>query len=221
MAERHVYIVRHGESNANTSGVDLGNDSLLTEKGYAQAFSIAKRISHIKGIETIVTSPLRRAVQTAEIISQTVGIPFQENKLFTQRLRPSCVKNKRHTDPEVRKVMKEIFLGYLIPGHRHSDEENLDEIKIRMKNALDFLKDNPFQHICVVTHGMILRALFCAVFSGTDFTGQDFQRAIQSLEPDNIGVTYIRVKDESNVLVPGEMESSWRLITWNDVAKFA
>jgi broad specificity phosphatase PhoE len=76
-----IYFVRHGESEANEIKVFAGqkDDSVLTEKGRLQAKATAKEIldEGIK-IDRIITSPLKRAVETAHIIAQEIGFDVSE-----------------------------------------------------------------------------------------------------------------------------------------------
>jgi len=64
-----LIIVRHGESEMNTSGIIQGalSKSDLTTLGREQATKLADRLSNIK-IDAAFVSPLDRARQTAEII---------------------------------------------------------------------------------------------------------------------------------------------------------
>ncbi len=77
-----IYFVRHGESEANLKGVFAGQkeNSILTEKGREQAKVTAKEIlvERIK-IDKIISSPLKRAIETAQIIAQE--IEFDLNKI--------------------------------------------------------------------------------------------------------------------------------------------
>lgn len=73
-----IYFVRHGESLANTLHV-ISNRNLphpLTEKGRAQADQVA---AALKGhpIGHIYTSPVPRAVETAHVHAEVLGVPFE------------------------------------------------------------------------------------------------------------------------------------------------
>ena len=59
-----LYIARHGESLGNT-GEDNGPDPVLSEKGHSQAQLLALRMKD-KRLDAVYSSPLKRAVQTAE-----------------------------------------------------------------------------------------------------------------------------------------------------------
>lgn len=71
-----IYFVRHGLSEANIKKVFAGqeSDSPLVTKGKKQAKSTAKEIikKNIK-ISKIISSPLKRAYETAQIIAQEIG----------------------------------------------------------------------------------------------------------------------------------------------------
>jgi probable phosphoglycerate mutase len=73
-----LYFVRHGESEANVLRVISNRGWLhpLTEKGRQQARDLAGKLQ-TAGIARIYTSPLQRAVQTAEILSQTLGVEVE------------------------------------------------------------------------------------------------------------------------------------------------
>ena len=59
-----LYIARHGESRGNT-GEDTGHDPTLSDKGILQARLLGERMKNIP-LDHIFSSPLKRAVQTAE-----------------------------------------------------------------------------------------------------------------------------------------------------------
>lgn len=214
MKEKHVYIIRHGESDANEIGINLGDKARLTQKGYNQAIKIAERVSKIPNIEVVISSPLDTAKQTAEVISQFLNLPLESNELFIQRRRPTCILGKKHIEPDVKEIMDEIYLGYLKPNYRYSDEENLDDMQFRVSNVLDFLNNHKAERICVVTHGTILWEIFWAIFSGREFSGRDFQKALLSLEIENNSITHIRY-EEPNIFMPKGSVANWRIISWN------
>lgn len=66
-----LYLMRHGETDANVAGVWQGStDSPLNQRGLAQARALAQRIAREQlPISIIYSSPLRRARQTADAVS--------------------------------------------------------------------------------------------------------------------------------------------------------
>ena len=70
-----LYVARHGQTTWNAQNKVCGiSDVDLTEKGIEQAKELAKKIKEID-IHIIITSPLKRTMQTAEIISIPSYIP--------------------------------------------------------------------------------------------------------------------------------------------------
>lgn len=68
-----IFIIRHAESVSNRDGVYQGQsyDSDLSELGKRQAKALAKRLKNI-GVKRIISSPLKRAYQTALEISREI-----------------------------------------------------------------------------------------------------------------------------------------------------
>jgi broad specificity phosphatase PhoE len=65
-----VFLVRHGQTNSNTTGFFMGwSDEDLNEVGYAQAQALSSRLANLP-ISSIYTSPLRRAYNTATILAK-------------------------------------------------------------------------------------------------------------------------------------------------------
>ena len=78
-------FLRHGRSLADDEGKHEGlYDSPLTEIGIRQAKNIAEILKSYD-FDLIISSPLKRALQTAEIISKTLNIEIEVNDLFKER----------------------------------------------------------------------------------------------------------------------------------------
>src|SRR3990172_5639171 len=76
-----ILFVRHGESVDDIEDRYGGAaDFDLTEKGREQVFESSKRISSLnEKFEIVLSSPLKRAIQSAEIISNELGV---ETEIF-------------------------------------------------------------------------------------------------------------------------------------------
>ena len=95
MNTKHVFIVRHGESVANATGIRQGPETPLTERGESQAALIGTRLRDHQ-IERIVASPYARAHKTARIISEKLGMTINDvSPLFKERTNPSIMRGKR------------------------------------------------------------------------------------------------------------------------------
>ena len=68
-------LLRHGQTPMSVQKRYAGrSDVPLTDLGVQQAVAAAKRLASA-GLDVIVTSPLRRAVQTAEEVAAATGVP--------------------------------------------------------------------------------------------------------------------------------------------------
>jgi probable phosphoglycerate mutase len=72
-----IYLARHGQNEDNAKGVLNGHRDLpLTEIGIAQATEIAGNIKEVGlTFDVVLSSPLQRALKTAEIIATVNDLP--------------------------------------------------------------------------------------------------------------------------------------------------
>ncbi|MDD5751578.1 MAG: histidine phosphatase family protein [Candidatus Peribacteraceae bacterium] len=72
-----IYILQHGETEWNVDDIYQGlKSSPFTEKGKGQIRKAAQYFTD-KNIEKICSSPLERAVQTAEVVAKTIGLAIE------------------------------------------------------------------------------------------------------------------------------------------------
>lgn len=80
-----LIIVRHGESMGDIEQRYEGkSDFELSSKGHLQAACLSKWLAETQSITTIITSPLKRAVQTAEYISSSTNAPILYEELLSE-----------------------------------------------------------------------------------------------------------------------------------------
>src|SRR5258708_3372732 len=80
---KDVHIVRHGETTENADNTVRGWEPVsLNEKGIEEAHKAGKELKE-KGVDTIVSSDLQRAKETADILKEETGAKVQ----FDPRLR--------------------------------------------------------------------------------------------------------------------------------------
>lgn len=80
-----LLFVRHGQTDNNAKRLIQGkSDTPLNETGRAQAESIAQVLKR-EHFSAIISSPLQRAYQTAEIIAREVGLPIEVDDRLMER----------------------------------------------------------------------------------------------------------------------------------------
>lgn len=74
----HVILVRHGQTRLNRLPSFRGRTEIpLDEKGLRQAEATGRRIAATWPVKAVYSSPLRRALQTAEAIARPLGLEAQ------------------------------------------------------------------------------------------------------------------------------------------------
>ena len=80
-----IVLVRHGETDENRAGLLLGRaDPSLNAAGRAQAAVIATALAGGERPVAVVSSPLRRTVETAEVIAATWGTPVERDERLVE-----------------------------------------------------------------------------------------------------------------------------------------
>ncbi|MDD2657456.1 MAG: histidine phosphatase family protein [Candidatus Pacebacteria bacterium] len=207
--EKHIYFVRHGESEENLTRIHIGASAQLTDTGKEQSLIVAERIQRI-GVEALISSPFARASDTATPIALRLGVALELNEFLGEWLEPSMLAGLHIDDPKRKSVREEIRAAVEDHEYRHADEETFSELVVRANTVIRMLEEHPASRICVVTHGGFLRIIIGAMLFGTGFTKKDFVVFLNRLQTSNTGITYVK-RDET---------LGWRLVTWNDISHF-
>jgi broad specificity phosphatase PhoE len=82
MHGRAILLARHGETEAKRHRMLLGRrDAPLTAEGRRQAAELAAAVA-AESLVRLYTSPLRRALETAEIVGGRIGLePISDERL--------------------------------------------------------------------------------------------------------------------------------------------
>lgn len=79
------FFLRHGETDWNKNRLAQGQtDTLLNDVGRDQA-SAAIPLLNGQGVSRLVTSPLKRAFETTEIVNRTLGLPLTRHAGLMER----------------------------------------------------------------------------------------------------------------------------------------
>lgn len=148
-----LYLVRHGETTDNAAQIMQGQtQGCLNENGKRQACELRDRLSGVH-IDAFVSSDLKRAIDTAAIVSGKPVEAIAKTPLLRERDWGS-------------------FTGRYIPSLKDEpwpdDIETLEELRNRAKLFLEYVRDNyPGKTVLAVGHGIINKAIQ-AVFYGKE-----------------------------------------------------
>ena len=148
-----LYVVRHGETVENANNCLVGRiNSSLTEKGIEQAYQVAKKFEG-KPIDLIVSSPLDRCKQTAEIISEN-KIPIIYSEKLLGRDHGEFTGKPRDF------VNFDEYWNYNKDIH-YEKAESVKDLYNRVANLIIELKEKyQDKNVIIVTHSGIMRVLY-------------------------------------------------------------
>lgn len=80
-----LFVARHGQTVWNAQNRVCGvTDVKLTEKGIEQAKELSDVVQNYN-IDMVISSPLKRAIETSEIVADKNNIPFQIEELLIEQ----------------------------------------------------------------------------------------------------------------------------------------
>lgn len=187
-----IYMFRHGQSTFNLQGLIQGHTdgSLLTDLGKQQAIDAGKKLAD-KNISLIISSPLKRAKETAELVNTSV-----KAKICTD----NCFIEVNVGEAEGISYLEAIKrYGEFYRNWRSNDEKFLDiaikggetkrQVRQRIFEGLKKYADSN-KNIAIAGHGIILSqtlaglgyeareidncSILCLDFDGQNFTVDGF-----------------------------------------------
>lgn len=209
---KHIYFVRHGESEANVHGLVQGLDDPLSERGHIQAALLAERFREVS-LDAFFASDAVRAQQTAAAIGQVVTLPLQTSEMFREVKRPSSFIKQHHSTEEYQAFLVAWREHFEDVHWRYEDEENFADVEARARQVFTFLEAHDAQNILVVTHGHFLRFLMSSLLLKGNITPALWRSMAHTLWINNTGITLCTFDPEKKGL--------WQMLTWNDHAHFA
>jgi 2,3-bisphosphoglycerate-dependent phosphoglycerate mutase len=171
-----ITLLRHGESIGNAAGYHQGqSDFELNDTGRAQAQALANRWrAEGRIFDQIVSSPLARAQETAEIIAAALNAPIDLDPIWMERdngkyagLHPS---EAQRLYP--RPVFSSIYDPVGVTG------ESQWELYLRAGRAVQDLLKRPSGRYLVVSHGGLLNmVMYCilGIVPQANFHGARFR----------------------------------------------
>lgn len=106
-----IYVVRHGQSIANSEG-RYGMDTDLTDHGRAQAREVADKFKDVH-FDAAFSSPLKRAKETAEIIAAEHDLAVNTKEALRERFE-GAIDGRLYE--EMRHELKDLYdLRYSVP----------------------------------------------------------------------------------------------------------
>lgn len=154
-----ILFVRHGESIDDIEDRYGGcADFDLTEKGKKQVSESAEKISTLEEkFEVILSSPLKRALQSAEIISNKLDIEVEIFEYLKERNLNGVLTGLVRSEAKKKypdQVRKHESWEYV------DGSERTEDMNDRVKTAIKVLLKMKYNSLAAVTHGLFLKTFF-------------------------------------------------------------
>ena len=156
---RHLILIRHGEIDSNVAKVYSGRSSEpLNSRGLLQAEKAAEAIGQLQ-VATLLTSPLKRAFETAMILGRKLNLDPLVSEYFNE-LRMGPWEGLSEAEVEARYPV-EFKVWNSRPAELHLDgRETLEELRVRtIEGVLDARDRHGDAPIAIVTHVAVIRIL--------------------------------------------------------------
>lgn len=161
-----LYLIRHGETDWNQVHRFQGREDIpLNADGIKQAELTGNALKNL-GIEAVYTSPLQRALRTAQEIAVQTGLQAEDvypmKELIERDLGPysgQMVKDKQ-----------EYFA--VAAGAGVSGMEPFDNVLVRMQQALVLMERAGFTVVAAVSHGAAINVLLAGLSDHEVGTGK-------------------------------------------------
>ena len=183
-----VYIIRHGQTDWNKKGKIQGKTDIeLNEEGIEQAREATKKLENCD-IDVIISSPLKRARKTAEIINETKNVPI----IFKEELEERGFgefegKTQQEFQDEI--WNSEILANYNL-NKQYKGVETIQDLCDRVWNLIEDLKEEYYdKNILLVTHGGVTRAI------NGYFNGPNEEGILEDLNLHNCEIRTFEIKE--------------------------
>jgi len=168
-----LYFIRHGQSEANLLR-EFSNRGLkhpLTAKGKQQALALARKLKGIS-VAKMFSSPLLRAVQTAQILGAELGVPYETTNALREY---DCGILEGKSDAASWEMYYAVFNDWI--EHRHwerriEEGESFLDMKERFVPFVEQLLE-AHGHLSgdyvLIGHGGLYRCMLPLVLENVDF----------------------------------------------------
>jgi ribonuclease H / adenosylcobalamin/alpha-ribazole phosphatase len=208
-------FVRHGQSVSNAhpqlAALPLEEGDRLTELGRRQSVAAGEALAAFEPTE-LLTSPMGRAIETAELIGEQLGMEAREIPYISE-LRES--RDYASMSPEEQKLRR--WSAWM---EEHGDDpdfswhggETFDEVRGRVRRLKDELeREHGDGRPLIVTHGLFLRFFLFDSLLGDDF-GPHLAGRLWYVRSVNCGIS---VFEQGERWHPADADTpGWSCVSW-------
>lgn len=158
----NLYCVRHGETQFNLAGRIQGqSDSQLSDLGRKQCQAVARVLAGLQ-VDALIASPLRRAVESAEIIAETLGVPIKSDERLME-INAGIFQGHTWEEIDARFPGESRHWRSANPDYRIPGGESRRDVMTRTAAAFEEIREAGYRQALIVAHGGSLAAAFKAL----------------------------------------------------------
>lgn len=178
MKIKNIYVIRHGETDWNKNQRFQGQtDIKLNDAGREQAAKLRQIIQQLQ-IESVYTSSLSRAFETAELATTDLKLSIQKD----DRLRETNIGDAEGLthDEILQKFGEQSLVKWRsyeerLLDYHFTNGESKRQLMVRARQVfLDIAQNSNRNSIAVFSHGMLMRALTYVFGAGLPWDLQVF-----------------------------------------------
>lgn len=179
-----IFLIRHGETLENIGTLLMGRtDGELSQLGIEQAKKTGQALKDFN-INYIYSSPLKRCLDTANLINESIKSPLKTHGLLMER------DFGFYTNASAKEVnFDELDLDS--EENKKAGVESLENIRMRIVNFISLiLKEHKEHNIIIVTHDNPIR-----LFLG-EFLNKTYQEILKEYKVHNCSINIFEVSNK-------------------------
>ena len=148
-----IYVIRHGQTVWNAKGIIQGHSqNRLSKTGKAQVEESALKLKNEK-IDLIISSPLMRTMQTANIMNQYHGVKIIKNEKIIEN-HQGIFTGRKKSDLTQKELEQKLKMS------KDAKMETMEEVEARTRKFMDEIKHKySDKTLLVVTHNIVASAI--------------------------------------------------------------
>lgn len=154
MKRKNLFLIRHGQTALNAKGKVLGlSDIELTDEGIDEVKRLTLHLKEQRVYpQKIYVSPLKRAIQTAEMLQTHLGGTIGKVKALREI-------NYGVYEGSGRAGLKDIAYGYNSQKMKNGQGETVEEVEQRVTAFLDVALETDESCVLIVSHAFIISVI--------------------------------------------------------------
>jgi 2,3-bisphosphoglycerate-dependent phosphoglycerate mutase len=202
-----IHTIRHGETTYNAEKRYAGTiDVPLNTRGIEDAISAARQMREIP-YDIVVTSTLRRSMQTARYLCCEGSTTVQSalcNERNYGKMQGLTEEEVKHIEPKI----EYIYAGDDYHSLNPPGGESFDELRRRALAFYGYLLENyRSKNVLVVSHGTFLQQ-FHGVLRGKDWL-ESLQASVRNLDCNTFYLGDEGLLNEQSIVLAGRMQNHW------------